>query len=149
VRPPASAWIVVAAAAVLAGCAIGPDYKRPAVADPQTFRGQGTAEAASLADAPWWELFQDPSLKYAALDSARAQLAKAQADLTRALDTSVVDRARAQLEQRKADRIKSQQDVNRYRPLAEARAIPQENFDTAAAPDKVAVAAVVPQEGHS
>jgi membrane fusion protein, multidrug efflux system len=141
VRPPASAWIVVAAA-VLAGCAIGPDYKRPAVADPQTFRGQGTAEAASLADAPWWELFQDPSLKYAALDSARAQLAKAQADLTRALDTSVVDRARAQLEQRKADRIKSQQDVNRYRPLAEARAIPQENFDTAGALDKVAVAAV-------
>jgi membrane fusion protein (multidrug efflux system) len=78
----------------------------------------------------------------AALDSVRAQLAKAQADLTRALDVSVVDRARAQLEQRKADRIKSQQDVNRYRPLAEARAIPQETFDTAVALDKVAAAAV-------
>jgi membrane fusion protein (multidrug efflux system) len=78
----------------------------------------------------------------AALDSARAQLAKAQADLTRALDVSVVDRARAQLEQRKADRIKSQQDVNRYRPLAEAQAIPRENFDTAVALDKVAAAAV-------
>ena len=34
----------------------------------------------------------------AALESARAQLAKAQADLTRARDTSVVDRARAQLD---------------------------------------------------
>ncbi|HEU4367730.1 MAG TPA: efflux RND transporter periplasmic adaptor subunit [Methylomirabilota bacterium] len=78
----------------------------------------------------------------AALDSARAQLAKTQADLTRALDTSVVDRARAQLEQRKADRVKSLQDVNRYRPLAEARAIPRENLDTAVALDKVAVAAV-------
>jgi membrane fusion protein (multidrug efflux system) len=78
----------------------------------------------------------------AALDSARAQLAKAQADLTRALDVSVVDRARAQLEQRKADRIKSQQDVDRYRPLAQARAIPQENFDTAVALDQVAAAAV-------
>src|SRR5207245_11563690 len=59
VRPRASAWIVVAAA-VLAGCAIGPDYKRPAVMEPETFRGQATAEAASLADAAWWEVFQDP-----------------------------------------------------------------------------------------
>jgi multidrug efflux system outer membrane protein len=62
VRLRASAWIVVAAA-VLAGCAIGPDYKRPAVIEPQTFRGQATAEAASLADAAWWEVFQDPILK--------------------------------------------------------------------------------------
>jgi len=62
VRPRASAWIVVAAA-VLAGCAIGPDYKRPVVIEPQTFRGQATAEAASLADAAWWEVFQDPILK--------------------------------------------------------------------------------------
>ena len=61
-RPRASAWIVVAAA-VLAGCAIGPDYKRPAVPERETFRGQATAEAASLADAAWWEVFQDPILK--------------------------------------------------------------------------------------
>jgi membrane fusion protein (multidrug efflux system) len=78
----------------------------------------------------------------AALRSARAQRAKAQADLKRALDTSVVDRARAQLEQRRADRVKSLQDVNRYRPLAEARAIPKENFETAVALDTVAAAAV-------
>lgn len=57
----ASAWMVVAAA-LLAGCAIGPDYKRPSVAEPPTFRGQATAEAASLADAPWWEVFRDPVL---------------------------------------------------------------------------------------
>ena len=50
-------------AALLSGCAIGPDYKRPAVARPETFRGQATAEAASLADVPWWEAFQDPILK--------------------------------------------------------------------------------------
>src|SRR5947209_18235398 len=52
----------VVAAALLGGCAIGPNYKRPAVAEPPTFRGQATAEAASLADAPWWEVFQGPSL---------------------------------------------------------------------------------------
>ena len=50
-------------AALLSGCAIGPDYKRPAVARPETFRGQATAVAASLADVPWWEAFQDPILK--------------------------------------------------------------------------------------
>jgi multidrug efflux system outer membrane protein len=50
-------------AALLGGCAIGPNYKRPAVAEPQTFRGQAMTEAASLADAPWWEVFGDPILK--------------------------------------------------------------------------------------
>src|SRR2546426_3151039 len=53
----------VVAAALLGGCAIGPNYKRPVVAEPQPFRGQATAEAASLADAPWWEVFHDPILK--------------------------------------------------------------------------------------
>jgi outer membrane protein, multidrug efflux system len=53
----------IAGALLLAGCAIGPDYKRPPVAEPATFRGQATAEAASLADAPWWEVFQDPILR--------------------------------------------------------------------------------------
>ena len=50
-------------AALLAGCAIGPNYKRPVVAEPQAFRGQATAEAVSLADLPWWEVFQDTILK--------------------------------------------------------------------------------------
>lgn len=51
------------ATTLLAGCAVGPDYKRPPVAEPQVFRDQPTAEAASLADLPWWEAFQDPILK--------------------------------------------------------------------------------------
>jgi multidrug efflux system outer membrane protein len=61
----ACGWIIVGvvAAALIAGCAIGPNYKRPTVAEPQTFRGQATAEAASLADAPWWDIFHDPILK--------------------------------------------------------------------------------------
>ena len=78
----------------------------------------------------------------AALETARAQLAKAQADLGRAKDASVVERARAQLAQRQADLEKARQDVARYRPLAEARAIPQQDLDTSLAAEKVAVAAV-------
>jgi membrane fusion protein (multidrug efflux system) len=78
----------------------------------------------------------------AARETARAQLAKAQADLTRARDLSVVDRAKAQLAQRQADLEKARQDVARYRPLAEARAIPQQDLDTSLAAEKVAAAAV-------
>jgi membrane fusion protein, multidrug efflux system len=78
----------------------------------------------------------------AALETAKAQLAKARADLTRARDTSVVERARAQLAQRQADLEKARQDVARYRPLAEARAIPQQDLDTSLAQEKVAAAAV-------
>jgi outer membrane protein, multidrug efflux system len=62
VRIRTSAWMIVATA-VLAGCAIGPDYKRPVVAEPPSFRGQAIAEAASFADAPWWDAFQDPILQ--------------------------------------------------------------------------------------
>ena len=88
-------------------------------------------------------LFEIQRAEYsAALDSAKAQLAKANADLIRAKDTSVVDRARAQLEQRKADLEKANRDVLRYQPLAEARAIPQQDLDTARSAEKVAAAGV-------
>lgn len=78
----------------------------------------------------------------AALESASAQLAKAQADVTRARDISIIDRARAQLDQRKADLEKARRDVARYQPLAEARAIPQQDLDTSQASEKVAAAGV-------
>jgi RND family efflux transporter MFP subunit len=78
----------------------------------------------------------------AALQTARAQLAKAEADLTRARDASAVDRGRAQLDQAKAEHNKAQQDVARYRPLAEAQAIPQQDLDTALSRQQVAVAGV-------
>jgi outer membrane protein, multidrug efflux system len=56
--------VVVASAGLLAGCAVGPDYKRPPTTPPETFRGQtGPADAASLADLPWWEVFRDATLQ--------------------------------------------------------------------------------------
>jgi len=94
--------VAIAAAALLGGCAIGPDYRRPAVAEPPTFRGQATAEAVSFADAPWWEAFQDPTLKAliqealrnnydaaiaaARVQEARANLRVARSDLLPSLD---------------------------------------------------------------
>ncbi|HMH48704.1 MAG TPA: efflux transporter outer membrane subunit [Candidatus Acidoferrum sp.] len=95
----------VVAAALLGGCMLGPNYKRPVVAEPGTFRGQAAAEASSLADAPWWDVFQDPILKYliqqalnanydvriaaARVQEARALLGVARSDLYPSLDYGV------------------------------------------------------------
>lgn len=49
--------------AALAGCALGPNYKRPAVSSPDNFRSAtGPAATNSLADLAWWDLYQDPTL---------------------------------------------------------------------------------------
>lgn len=51
-------------ALLLAGCTVGPNYKRPAVPVPDQYRGIPTgASASSLADTKWSELFQDDALK--------------------------------------------------------------------------------------
>lgn len=50
----------------LAGCTVGPNYKRPAVPIPPNFRAPEPlppAQAASLADSKWFEVFQDPELQ--------------------------------------------------------------------------------------
>src|SRR5260370_29479715 len=54
--------------ALLAGCSVGPNYHRPAVQTPTAFREpaenpQVQAQAASYADLPWWQVFQDPQLQ--------------------------------------------------------------------------------------
>ena len=47
----------------LVGCAVGPNYQRPPVSAPAQFRGQvSPAQAASLADRAWWEIFSDATL---------------------------------------------------------------------------------------
>jgi hypothetical protein len=64
-----SAWSALSlAAALLAGCMVGPNYHRPAVQTPTSFRDlsdnpQAQAKAASYADLPWWQVFQDPQLQ--------------------------------------------------------------------------------------
>jgi multidrug efflux system outer membrane protein len=52
------------AAALMSGCAVGPNYKRPEIASPAQFYGQtGPAEERALTDAPWWQIFDDPTLR--------------------------------------------------------------------------------------
>ena len=44
------------------GCAVGPNYKRPAVETPASYRFTTNPATNSLGDLPWWEVFQDPVL---------------------------------------------------------------------------------------
>jgi multidrug efflux system outer membrane protein len=54
---------LAAALAILAGCAVGPDYKRPAVPAPENFRFTGNQTTNSFGDLPWWKVFKDPILQ--------------------------------------------------------------------------------------
>ena len=94
--------LLAAALGVLlgAGCAMGPDYKRPPVPSPPAFRGQAAdtsapADGKSFGDLLWGEVFQDPELQgliRAALvnnydvriAAARVLEARAQVGITRA-----------------------------------------------------------------
>jgi multidrug efflux system outer membrane protein len=54
--------------ALLAGCKVGPNYHRPDDQTPAAYRDvagslQLQAQAASFADLPWWQVFQDPQLQ--------------------------------------------------------------------------------------
>jgi multidrug efflux system outer membrane protein len=56
----AIAWLSLL---LLWGCAIGPDYRRPAANIPQEFKYNSDSGATnSLADLPWWEIFNDATL---------------------------------------------------------------------------------------
>jgi multidrug efflux system outer membrane protein len=57
---------------LLTACALGPNYRRPQVEPPSAFRGQSAAEAASLADQAWFEVFADPALKALVEEGLRA-----------------------------------------------------------------------------
>ena len=56
--------VVASVALALTGCAIGPNYHRPAVALPGQFRNASpSAGPNSIADTKWFDLFQDDTLK--------------------------------------------------------------------------------------
>jgi membrane fusion protein (multidrug efflux system) len=69
----------------------------------------------------------------ARLLQAKAQLARAEADLAFARDQARVESARANLEVAKARLAKATTDERRLKPLAEQRAVPQQDYDNAVA----------------
>jgi len=66
-------WTGAVTALVVAGCAVGPDYKRPETQSPENFRRAASDTNApsgtnslsgtnSFAELGWWETFKDPQL---------------------------------------------------------------------------------------
>src|SRR5260370_8140478 len=56
----------IVAAALLVGCVVGPNFRRPAIQAPNAFRAAAPATAsdpASLADLKWFEVFKDEKLQ--------------------------------------------------------------------------------------
>ena len=87
----------LALAAVLAGCAVGPDYRSPAPEAPAQAAFEGAEAAPFVAEEPpgeWWRLYDDPAfgtIVQQALDANR-DLAAAAANLARA--TALLTEAR-------------------------------------------------------
>ena len=80
---------------MLASCAVGPNYKRPETGIPQVYQEETKLSTNSLADLPWWAVFQDASLQELVrmaltnnydlrIAVARVEQAQAIADETRA-----------------------------------------------------------------
>jgi multidrug efflux system outer membrane protein len=81
------------AALLLAGCAVGPDYRRPAPAPPQAYRDQTETGARSLADLAWWDVYKDPRLneliRAALAGGFDARIAAARVEQSRAIASEV------------------------------------------------------------
>ena len=104
-RAAATLLVIVPCATVMAGaCApVGPDYARPPVLTPTQYRFvDGVEQAESLADAPWWHVFDDPALQALIREAiannldlrsaiARLERARAQAGVARSLLYPQVD----------------------------------------------------------
>jgi outer membrane protein, multidrug efflux system len=57
-------------ALLLAGCVLGPDYRRPEVAAPAAWRASA-GDPAETANVAWWEQFQDPVLSALVQEAVR------------------------------------------------------------------------------
>ncbi|HTC93280.1 MAG TPA: efflux transporter outer membrane subunit [Terriglobales bacterium] len=60
--------VLLSAILLISGCAVGPNYKRPAVEVPGSYRGAAPEQAAQTQIAPlgeqkWWDVFQDEQLR--------------------------------------------------------------------------------------
>ena len=65
--------LCVAAGALLAACAVGPDYERPKVESPGEWRID-YPKAAEVANTKWWEQFRDPALNQLIEEALRGNL---------------------------------------------------------------------------
>ena len=105
--PPSARWspartaLAALSAVLMAGCAVGPDYKRPEVAVPPAFKESPGWKVAAPADGasrgPWWEGFGDPVLSglESQLDASNLTVAQALANYEQARQIARADHAKA------------------------------------------------------
>ena len=83
------AAIVATSGLLLCGCKLGPDYRRPDTKAPANYRFASGADAASLADAGWWQVYQDTRLQQlireALANNLDIRIAAARVDQARAV----------------------------------------------------------------
>jgi multidrug efflux system outer membrane protein len=99
------------------GCAMGPNYRRPAVETPEAFRDAApTATPESLADRSWWDVITDPNLQPlidealasgydARIAAARVEEYRARAGISRSQFFPQVDAAGAWQRGRQSDYV--------------------------------------------
>ncbi|HMF62406.1 MAG TPA: efflux transporter outer membrane subunit [Vicinamibacterales bacterium] len=79
----------MAACLQVAGCMVGPDYKRPPVVQPEGFKSQAAKGDAPLIAPEWWRLYREPELDQliatATASNQTLQQAVAAVDQARAL----------------------------------------------------------------
>ena len=95
--------VIVLTALLLSACMLGPDFQKPEVDQPETFRfAEDAAEMQEAVNLKWWELFSDPVLvllvntalqnnldvraAVSRIEEARAALGFSEADLYPMLD---------------------------------------------------------------
>jgi multidrug efflux system outer membrane protein len=99
--------LIALIAGAAAGCTLGPNYTRPVVTVPDTYRGAAAPEptapdGVSIGDRAWWDVFQDDQLRELIrtalqqnldlrIAAARILAAQAQLGLTRADQFPTVD----------------------------------------------------------
>ena len=94
-----TAGLLVLGVLMVGGCAVGPNYRRPAVPVPSAYKEADGWKPASPADAidrgQWWELFNDPVLNDLEAQAAAASptLAQAVANYEQARQFARADRA--------------------------------------------------------
>jgi NodT family efflux transporter outer membrane factor (OMF) lipoprotein len=72
-------WLALAISAAMAGCSLGPEYRRPDVPAPAAWRESSGADAAAWPSIDWWRGFGSPEL-----DGYIAEARRANSDLAAA-----------------------------------------------------------------
>jgi multidrug efflux system outer membrane protein len=94
--------LVLPAAWLIAGCAVGPNYARPEMPTPPAHRVVDSSTATQDADLQWWQVFDDDTLEKLIFDAlannldlraaiARVEVARARAGITKSFLYPQVD----------------------------------------------------------